>query len=163
MRALLYFLTCVVLYSCQNNNTKIKDEDNLKHLLGVSNFEYKLVYELDELESMNEGIYLASIIPSDKSFREIMHNLQTQKAVSLSPKYTISNWKSTPTEEVPFDIFNYNPTTQQTNELLTEISGNLKAKDNFFLYTTEKDYTQNMNLYVIDVGSRKIKIYQTYF
>lgn len=156
-------MTCVVLCSCQNNKAKIKDEDNLKHILGVSNFEYTLVYELDELEKMNEGIYLASIKPSDKSFREIMHNLQTKKAVSLSPKYTISNWKSTPTEEVPFDIFNYNPTTKQTNELLTEISEDLRAKNNFFLYTIEKEYAQNMNLYIIDVDGKKIKIYQTYF
>lgn len=164
MRALiLYFFACAVLYSCQTNNAKIKDEENLKHLLGVSNIEYKLINELDELEKMNEGIYLASIMLTDESFREIMQKLQTTKEVLLSPKYTVSTWKSTPTKDVPFDIFNYNPTDERTKELLAEIAGNLETKDNFFFYTTEKDYTQNINLYVLDVGSKRIKIYQTYF
>jgi len=115
------------------------------------------------LEQMNEGIYLASLMLTDESFRELIQNVQISKEVSLSPKYTASTWKNTPTKDVPFDIFSYNPTDEKTKELLVEIAGNLKDKDNFFFYTSEKVYTQNINLYVLDVGSKRIKIYQTYF
>lgn len=160
---LLYFLASVVLCSCQNKNDKMKDEDNLKHLLGVSNLEYKLIYELDELESMNEGIYIASILLTDKSFQEITNKIKGNKTIELSPKYIASSWKSTPTEDVSFDIFNYSPTTKETKELLYKTSANLKVKGNFFFYTTEKDYIQNMNLYVLDVSNKRINIYQTYF
>jgi hypothetical protein len=168
MKKVIYLLFLCVIFSCQNpsgNTLKISDDNNLRHILSAEYLEYKVVYELDELKQMNEGIYLAVIELSEKSFQMILSNIQKNDTVHIDNKYIAVNWQKTPitVSDFDFSVFNYSPVTNITLKKLEEMKSNIKKSANFYFYYYEKDYPGNIGLYVVDVSHKQIKIYQTYF
>jgi hypothetical protein len=167
MKRVMYLLFLSMIFSCQNpsgNTSKISDDDNLKQILKAEDLEYKVVYELDELKQMREGIYLAVVELSEKSFQEILSNIQNGNTIQVDKKYIAVNWKKTPiTSDFDFSIFNYSPITDITQKELERMKSDIEKGGNFYFYYYEKDYPMNIGLYVVDVSQKQIKIYQTYF
>ena len=168
MRNLLCQLSIIfILIGCQDKKTqvqKIDDEKSLFTIASVDSLDYKIIYELNELESMNEGIYLAVIEPSEASFKSVLSNLKKGKVIKWeNDKYTNPSWLQTPSIEIDMSIFNYSPATTETKKELDGLKSSLTASGNYYCYFYEKDYPMNIGLYLVDTAKREIMIYQTYF
>lgn len=168
MRNLLYLLSIVfILTGCQDKKAqlqKIDDEKSLFVITSVDSLDYKIIYELNELESMNEGIYLAVIKPSEHSYKSVLSNLKKGEVIKWeNDKYTKHSWLQTPSTKIDMSIFNYSPATTETKKGLEGLKSSLTKSGNYYCYFYEKDYPMNIGLYLVDTAKREIMIYQTYF
>ena len=89
---------------------RLEDEHSLFRLTLVGSIDYRIIYEMNELKEMNEGIYLAVIELSEQSFKTVLSSVQSGESIKWeNDKYTEPSWLQTPSTEIDVSIFNYNP------------------------------------------------------
>lgn len=167
MKQILSILLSMILLSCNGQDGKIFDDINLKNVTSLDDLEYMIDYEFNELEKLNEGVYIAIIEPTEEYYNKVKTNIESNK-ISFdvdSTAYSFVEWKSTPLKDKnTLGLFNYDSDlSKEDYRVLEEIKSNALDSDNFFCYIYETDNPDNLSLYILDTKSKKIKIYQTYF